>query len=351
MTTPSPSFWTEPQAASEAGCTPVELQEVAEIVSRGWTTSREFRAARFELGDWLVAKYGPTPKTGARSGNETHIDALARRLKRSSQTLRKARTTAERWRDEQRQRVLASPVDVSFTVMHLVTLGNGTRGDFDHDLFDQRVDLLLDTMAAAEENDVLEVTEADYLKAVRKAAPPSRRPGAQTERKAIVSTLQQFEAHQPEARTAVLSAVKADEEATRTVAAAYLMRRPELARAVLREDPDLAEAAAHEAAADPASRSDAEPGEDVFRELVQILGAGRPSDDLLLAEWREDFTKIVNRFSTCVTEWFPADTVAAKADDDLVKVVTYLADEVAQWAQTIISSRKPGLRLVESTTA
>jgi hypothetical protein len=89
----------------------------------------------------------------------------------------------------------------------------------------------------------------------------------------------------------------------------------------------------------------------MFHELVQVLGGGKPSDDLLLAEWREDFAKAMGRFSDFVSTWYPADSVADKADDDLVQVVTYLAEEVAQWAKTIIDSRKPGLRLVGSTTA
>jgi hypothetical protein len=243
-------------------------------------------------------------------------------------------------------------VYVSFSLLYQVAQ-SAEHGTFDQESFDERVEVLLGLMAEAEKNGVLEVTETAYLKAVRKALKPSRLV-AQTADKALTTTVQQFEARRPEVRSAVLDAVKADEDATRAVAAAYLLHRPQLARAVLREDPDLIEAAASEAAAaqDPTSTSpDAETDEHIFRELVQVLGAAKPSDDLLLAEWREDFTKAINRLSAFVTDWYPADVVAARADDDLIKLVDYLAHEVTQWAQTITTARKPGLRLVGSTTA
>ncbi|MFJ4329153.1 hypothetical protein ACIP3A_39420 [Streptomyces tricolor] len=242
---------------------------------------------------------------------------------------------------------------MSFTVLHQVALSN-EQGVFDQDQFDERTDLLLSLMAQAQENDVLEVTETDYLKAARKAIRPSRRPGVRAEHRALTATVQQFQAHRPEVRTAVIDAVKADDDATKSVAAAYLMRRPALARAVLREDPDLVGVAAQEAAeqgTNPEAEG-TEPGEAVFRELVQVLGGNRPSDELLLAEWREDFARAISRFNTFVTDWYPADKVAANADDHLLKLVTYLADDVAQWAAAITNLRKPGgLRLVESTTA
>ncbi|WP_217212918.1 hypothetical protein [Streptomyces sp. AC550_RSS872] len=242
---------------------------------------------------------------------------------------------------------------VSFTTMYQVALSS-EHGAFDQEQFEEKVGVLLGLMSLAEQDDILEVTEADYLKAVRKAIPPSRRPGAQAERKAVVTAVHQFEACQPDVREAILGAVKADEDATRAVAAAYLVQRPELARAVLRSDPDLLQAAAHEAAQhDPGTEApDTEPGEAVFRELVQVLGGNRPSDELLLAEWRQDFARAIGRFNAFVTDWYPGDKVATNADNDLLRLVTYLADDVAQWAATITNARTPGgLRLVESTTA
>ncbi|MEU9157805.1 hypothetical protein AB0D59_46575 [Streptomyces sp. NPDC048417] len=355
MTTPSPSIWTEPQAdtADEAGCTPAEFDEIERIVTRGSTTGREFRDTRFAVGDWLVAKYGPPGKPGSRYATEAQLDVLSARLKLSPHTLRKCRLLAHRWKPQQRQPVLDSPVHVSFTTMFQVALSS-EHGEFDQEQFNEKVEVLLGLMDLAAQHDILEVTETDYLKAVRKAVPPSRRPGAQSEHKAVVTTVTQFEARQPDVRDAVLGAVKADEDATRSVAAAYLMRRPELARAVLREDPELAEAAAQEAAlhTPDAEEADGESGEQVFRELVQVLGGARPSDELLLAEWRQDFARAVGRFNAFVTDWYPADKVAVNADADIVRLVTYLADDVARWAATITDSRTPGgLRLVESTTA
>jgi hypothetical protein len=278
MTTPSTSYWTEPQAADEAGCTLAEFEEIERIVTRSSTTGREFRAARFAAGDWTLAKFGPPPKTGSRYGTEAQLDALAARLRLSPHTLRKCRLVAHRWRPPQRQPVLDSPVYASFTTMYQVALSSDP-GVFDQEQFKERAGILLELMAEAEKRGVLEVTETDYLKAIRKALPPSRRPGAESERKAVVTTVHQFEARQPEVRTAILDAVKADQEATRTVAAAYLMRRPELARAVLREDPDLIQAAAQEAAAPrpDADTADTEPGEAILRELVQVLGGGWPN--------------------------------------------------------------------------
>ncbi|CAM5651231.1 hypothetical protein [Streptomyces griseorubiginosus] len=351
MTTPSPSFWTKPQA-DEAGCTPAEFEEIVRIVTRGSTTGREFRATRFAVGDWLVAKYGPPAKPGSRYVTEAQLDVLTARLEWSPHTLRKCRLLAHRWKPQQRQPVLDSKVYVSFTTLYQVVLGGGP-GDFDQEQFAEKVAVLRGLMDLAEQNDVLEVTEADYLRAVRKAIPPSRRPGAQSERKALTTTVHQFEAHQPEVREAILGAVRADDDATRAVTAAYLVQRPALARAVLREDPELLQATAHAAALHEADEaSDEEPGEAVFRELVQVLGGTRPSDELLLAEWRQDFARAVGRFNAFVTDWYPADKVAADADDDLVRLVTYLADDVAQWAATITHARRPGgLRLVESTTA
>ncbi|MFE8926425.1 hypothetical protein [Streptomyces rochei] len=353
MNTPSTSIWTEPHAADDAGCTPAEFEEIERIVSRGSTTGREFRATRFAVGDWLLAKFGPPAKAGSRYATEAQLDALTARLKLSPHTLRKCRLVAHRWRPEQRRPVLDSPVYVSFTTMYQVALSSGP-GDFDPEQFEEKVAVLLSLMAQAEQDDVLEVTETDYLKAVRKAIPPSRRPGAQSERRAVVTAVSQFEAHQPEVREAIVGAVKSDEDATRAVAASYLAQRPALARAVLREDPDLIQAVAQEAAlpAPGAEAPDAEPGEIVFRELVQVLGGNRPSDELLLAEWRQDFAQAVGRFTAFVTDWYPADKVAANADDDLLRLVAHLAEDVAQWAATITNARKPGgLRLVESTTA
>lgn len=349
-TTPT-SYWTEPRTVDETGCTAAEFEEIEQIVTRASTSGRGFRAARLAAGDWILSKYGPPAKAGSRHGVEAELGALAGQLKLSLHTLYKCRLVAMRWRPELRSPVLASPVYVSFTTLFQVALSS-SHNTFDQELFEERIAVLQALIIAAEQNDVLEVTENDYLQALRKAIPPSRRPGAQSERKAVTSTVHQFEARQPEVREAILGAVKADQEATRTVAAAYLLQRPALARAVLREDPELVEAAAHEALTqDQSTAPDAEPGEDVFRELVQVLGAGRPSDDLLLAEWREDFTRTVRRFNTFITDWYPADAVTAKADDDLVRLVTYLAEDVDQWATTIIDSRKPGLRLLESTTA
>ncbi|MBT1093539.1 hypothetical protein [Streptomyces sp. Tu102] len=353
MTTPSTSFWTEPQATDEAGCTPPEFEEIERIVTRGSTTGREFRATRFAVGDWLLAKYGPPSKPGSVYATEAQLDALTARLKLSPNTLRKCRLLAHRWKPQHRQPVLDSKVYVSFTTMYQVALSSEP-GAFDQEQFEEKVEVLLGLMALAEQHDVLEVTEPDYLKAMRKAIRPSRRPGAESERRAVVTAVHQFEAQQPEVREAILGAVKADEDATRAVAIGYLAQRPSLARAVMREDPDLIEAVAQEVAQhEPAAgASDAEPGEAVFRELVQVLGGARPSDELLLAEWRQDFARAISRFNAFVADWYPADKVAANADDDLLRLVTYLADDVAQWAATITNARTPGgLRLVESTTA
>ncbi|MFE4698721.1 hypothetical protein ACFRIC_16805 [Streptomyces sp. NPDC056738] len=353
MTTPSTSYWTEPQTADEAGCTPSEFEEIERIVTRGTTTGRAFRATRFAVGDWLLAKFGPPAKAGSRYATEAQLDALTARLKLSPQTLRKCRLLAHRWTPQHRGPVLDSKVYVSFTTLHQVALSTEP-GVFDPEQFEEKVSILQGLMALAEEHDILEVTESDYLKAVRKAIPPSRRPGIQAGRNAVVAAVNQFEANQPEVREAILGAVKADADATRTITAAYLVQRPELARAVLREDPDLIPAAAQEAAHQAAGGDalEAEPGEAVFRELVQVLGGNRPSEELLLAEWRQDFARAVGRFNAFVTDWYPADRVIASADDDLLRLVAFLADDVAQWAAAITNARKPGgLRLVESTTA
>ncbi|MER6442193.1 hypothetical protein ABT275_38550 [Streptomyces sp. NPDC001185] len=353
MTTPSTRYWTEPQTADEAGCTPSEFEEIERIVTRGSTTGREFRATRFAVGDWLLVKFGPPAKAGSHYATETQLDALTVRLKLSPQTLRKCRLLAHRWKPQLRQPVLDSKVYVSFTTLHQVAL-SAEPGAFDQKQFEEKVGILQGLMALAEEHDILEVTESDYLKAVRKAVPPSRRPGAQADRNAVVAAVHQFETNQPEVREAILGAVKADADATRAITAAYLVQRPALARAVLREDPDLIPAAAQEAARHDsgADTPEAEPGDAVFRELVQVLGGSRPSEELLLAEWRQDFARAVGRFNDFVTDWYPADKVAANADDDLLRLVTFLADDVAQWAATITNARKPGgLRLVESTTA
>ncbi|MFJ6898195.1 hypothetical protein [Streptomyces hokutonensis] len=352
MTTPSP-FWTEPHATDEAGCTPPEFEEIERIVNRGSTTGREFRATRFAVGDWLLAKYGPPSKPGSRYTAEAQLDVLTVRLKLSPHTLRKCRLLAYRWKPQQRQPVLDSKVYVSFTTMFQVALSS-EQGAFDQVQFEEKVGVLLGLMALAEEHDILEVTETDYLKAVRKAIRPSRRPGAESERRAVITAVHQFEAHQPEVREAILGAVKADEEATRAVAVGYLAQRPALARAVLREDPDLIQAVAQEAALHnpDTGAPDADPGDAVFREFVQVLGGNRPSDELLLAEWRQDFARAIGRFNAFVADWYPADKVAVNADDDLLQLVTYLADDVAQWAASVTNARRPGgLRLVESTTA
>ncbi|MFD7667737.1 MULTISPECIES: hypothetical protein [Streptomyces] len=265
--------------------------------------------------------------------------------------MRRWRMVAHRWRPERRPPVFDASVFASFTLVHQVSLSS-VQGVFDQAEFDAKVGVLLDLMAQAEQNNITEVTETDYLRAVRKAIRPSRQPGARVGHKALTTTVQHFEARRPEVRTAVLDAVKADEDATKTVAAAYLMQRPDLARAVLREDPELMEAAAQEAATHGTSASaGADRGEAVFRELLQVMGGNRPSDELRLAEWREDFAKTISRINAFVTDWYPADKVAANADDDLLKLITYLADDVAQWAAAILNSRKPGLRLLESTTA
>ncbi|MGW1597001.1 hypothetical protein [Streptomyces sp. NPDC002343] len=353
MSTTSKPYWTEPGATGDTGCSTAEFEEIEHIVTRSSTTGREYRNACIAVGDWLLAKYGPAPRPGSRYGSESQLDALATRLHKSPSTVRKWRLVAHRWRPQQRPPVFDSPVYVSFTVLYQVALSS-EQGVFDQEQFDERADLLLSLMDQAQENDVLEVTETDYLKAARKAIRPSRRPGARAEHRALTATVQQFQAHRPEVRTAVLDAVKADDDATKSVAAAYLMRRPALARAVLREDPDLVEVAAQEAAGQGThpEAEETEPGEAVFRELVQVLGGNRPSDELLLAEWREDFARAVSRFNTFVTDWYPADKVAANADDHLLKLVAYLADDVAQWAAAITNLRTPGgLRLVESTTA
>ncbi|MFF5435147.1 hypothetical protein ACFY5K_34690 [Streptomyces griseofuscus] len=351
MSTTSTPYWTEPRVADQTGCTAAEFEEIDHIITLSSTTGRESRDARIAVGDWLLAKYGPSPKAGSRYGTESQLDELADRLHKSVHTLRKWRLVAHRWRQERRPPVFDSPVYVSFTLLHQVALSS-EQGSFDQEEFDAKVQVLLDLMTQAEQNDILEITEVDYLKAVRKAIRPSRQPAARAEHKALTTTVQHFEARSPEVRTAVLDAVKADDDAAKSVAAAYLMRRPDLARAVLREDPELVEAAAREAATHNASAShDPDGAETVFRELVQVLGGNRPSDELLLAEWREDFAKAITRINAFVTDWYPAEKVVANADDDLLKLVTYLADDVAQWAAAITNSRMPGLRLVESTTA
>ncbi|MER7983413.1 hypothetical protein [Streptomyces sp. NPDC095817] len=353
MTTPSTPFWTGSQSDDEAGCTPPEFEEIESIVARGSTTGREFRATRFAVGDWLLVKYGPPATAGSRYATETQLDALSARLKLSPPTLRKCRMVAHRWTPQLRSPVLESRVYISFTTLHQIALSTEP-GAFDREQFEEKIGILWGLMALAEEHGILEVTESDYLKAVRKAVPPSRRPGAQAERKAVTTAVNQFEANQPEVREAILGAVRADTDATRAITAAYLVQRPALARAVLREDPDLIPAAALEAAHQDSGSGDpeGEPGDAVFRELVQVLGGSRPSEELLLAEWRQDFASAVGRFNAFVTDWYPADKVAANADDDLLRLVTFLADDVAQWAATITNARKPGgLRLVESSSA
>ncbi|GGZ21863.1 hypothetical protein GCM10010300_76970 [Streptomyces olivaceoviridis] len=352
MSTTPRQYWTEPDTTDETGCTTAEFAEIEHMVSRSSTTGRESRASRIAVGDWLLAKYGSAAKADSRYQSDAQLDALAARLHKAPYTLRRWRLVAHRWQPQRRPPVFDSPVYVSFSLLYQVAQSS-EHGTFDQESFDERVEVLLDLMAGAEKNGVLEVTETAYLRAIRKALKPSRLVPP-TAHKALTTTVQQFEARRPEVRSAVLDAVKADEDATRAVAAAYLLHRPKLARAVLREDPDLIQAAASEAAAaqDPTDASPGgETGEHIFRELVQVLGGAKPSDDLLLAEWREDFAKAINRFSAFVTDWYPADAVATRADDDLIKLVDYLAHEVTQWAQTITTVRKPGLRLVGSTIA
>ncbi len=94
--------------------------------------------------------------------------------------------------------------------MYQVALSSGP-GGFDQEQFDEKAAVLLGLMARAEQHDILEVTETDYLKAVRKTI-PLRRPGAQSERKAVVAAVNQFEAHQPEVHEAIFGAVKSDED-------------------------------------------------------------------------------------------------------------------------------------------
>ncbi|GAA1333534.1 hypothetical protein GCM10009647_074760 [Streptomyces sanglieri] len=347
----SESHWDEPQASTrETGCTDAEMEEINALLDASFTTGREFRAGMFAVGDWLNKKFGPLGRQGNRVGADSLLEALAAAVGRSPQTLRKWRMTACRWRPEQRDKVLSSPVYAPFTVMHHVALNDGKPGEFDQERFDAKVEILLQVMNCAQDQQLWEVTETDYLKAVRKAIPPSRQAGAQAANRALAATAHHFEARRPETRAAVLDLVRADEDATRAIAASYLMQRPGLARAVLREDPELAESAAQEAAG-RASDESSGTVEDTFNELVQVLGGGQPSDDLLLAEWREDFARVLGRFRSMVTTWYPAETVTAKADDNLLALVAHLQGDVDQWARAITESRKPGLRLVESTTA
>ncbi|MGW2393910.1 hypothetical protein ACWCYK_31130 [Streptomyces lydicamycinicus] len=333
---------------SDTGLTAEELEDLQRIVSDGQVNRRTFRASRFQVGDTLVAKLGP-PVVG-KGTNSDVLEVIAKELHLTPGTLRRCRMMAHRWRPHQRQPVLDHQVYVPVTVMHLVALGDSATTGFDQEAFDRKVRILLDAMAAAAAAEVLEVTETDYLKALRKAPSPSRQPGAQSEHKAVVSTVHQFQAQRPEARAAILGAVKADEEAKRSIAAAYLMERPALARAVLREEPDLATLAAQEVreAGQKLSREDQDAA--TLHELVQVLGGDKPSDELLLAEWHEDFANALTRFSRFIHDWYPADTVADKADEDLIQVITHLSRDVAKWAATITDSRKPGLRLVGSQT-
>ncbi|MET9373950.1 hypothetical protein ABZX98_07345 [Streptomyces sp. NPDC002992] len=350
MPTSPSSFWTPP--AEDTGCTPEEYAQLEQLVAQASTNGREFREGRFAVGDWLVEKFGPPSNHGPRKRVEAQLESLSERLGLSPTTLRKCRLLAHRWRPEQRDPILASPVYVSFTVMYQVALSS-EQGVFDREVFETRVGVLREVMAEASKRNRQEVTEPDYLKAVRKALPPSRRPGAASERKAVVTTVHQFEARQPEVRAAVLEAVRSDTDAARSIAASYFMQRPALARAVIREDPDLAELAAQEASQrrQAGQGPEVDPAQEMLHELVQILGGGQPNEDLLLAEWRADFTRAIDRFSNFVTSWYPADVVTSRADEDVVQLVSYLADEVATWAKTITDSRKPGLRLVGSTTA
>ncbi|MFF3699053.1 hypothetical protein [Streptomyces sp. NPDC002221] len=345
---PSTSVWTEPAVLTATGCTDIQLAEFDQLAAASTTNGREFRASRVAVGDFLNALFGAPGNSGARAlAVDAHVRALAERRHLAPWTLRKARMVAHRWQGDLREKVLGSPVYVSFSVLHLAAQGDSAAGDFDPELFARKSQALLTAMQEAEAANVFEVSETDFLKALRKAPGASRKADVQRQRRAITETVHGFENRHPEARAAVLGAVKADRDATRAIAASYLMERPALARAVLREEPELAAVAAAERAPHPDNAGVREQEDaTMLHELVQVLGGGKPSDDLLLAEWREDFAQALGRFSSFISSWYPADEVTEKADDDLVKVVEFLSRDVSEWAMAISESRKPGLRLV-----
>ncbi|NGO75202.1 hypothetical protein G6045_05815 [Streptomyces sp. YC504] len=343
------STWTEPAAIADTGCTEEELQEFGRLALRSTSNGRDFRASRFEVGGWLNAKFGPPSRSGARNPHaEEHLTALAEHQKLSLRTLHRCRMVEHRWAPELRQQVFDSCVYVSFSVMLLVAQGEGASAVFDPAVFAHKSTVLLRVMKELEQAGVLEATESDFLKALRADPLPGRTLETPRQSKAVTQVVHQFASHQPEARAAVLDAVRSDTEAKRSIAASYLLERPALARAVLREEPELAELAAQQAAVQhrDGSESTSEAEQATFHEFVQVLGGAKPSDDLLLAEWREDFATALGRFSKFVSSWYPAESVVDKADDELLTLIAYLAQDVTAWAQNISDARKPGLRLV-----
>ncbi|MFE3584143.1 hypothetical protein [Streptomyces vinaceus] len=343
----SEDFWTEPDAPSRSGCTPAELDEIRTLTSTSITSAVEARRMRFVVGDWLHAKYGTAGL--ASKDNLPQIAALAEELGLSVARLSRSRLVACRWQGEVRQRVLNSPVFVCFTVLYIAASGTvRTTGEAADQEFGRRAEALFTAMEAAQASGIMEVTEPVYLKAVAQAQVPSRQPGAEASQRAAARTLLAYE-NQPEVREAVLEKVKADSEAQRAVAASYVMSRPGLARAVLREDPDLAEVAARQTAqARPAGESPGGHDLDTLHDLVQLMGHPAPSPELELCEWREDFSHALARLQKFFAEWYPAAVVGDRVDEHLVHEVATLQTDVAHWASTIATMRGSGLRLVGS---
>ncbi|MEV0992652.1 hypothetical protein [Streptomyces sp. NPDC049949] len=343
----SDDFWTEPDVPSRSGCTPTELVEIRSLTSTSLTSAVESRRMRFVVGDWLLAKYG---KAGlASKDNLPQIAALAEELGLSVTRLSRSRLVACRWQGEARRRVLDSPVFVCFTVLYLAAAGTvRTPGEAADLEFGRRAGALFTAMDAVQAGGVMEVTEPVYLKAVAQAQVPSRQPGAEASQRAAARTLLAYE-NQPEVREAVLEKVKADADAQRAIAASYVMSRPGLARAVLREDPDLAEVAARQTAqARPDGENPSGHDLDALHDLVQLMGQPAPSPELELCEWREDFSHALTRLQKFFAEWYPAAVVGDRIDEHLAHTVAALHSDVADWASTITTMRGSGLRLVGS---
>jgi hypothetical protein len=338
------SVWTEPAALAPASCTAEQLLEFEELASASATDARAFRASRIAMGDWLNARFGP-PGTRPTHRGEESIAELAQHAGLSTATLQRCRRVAHRWRGAARARVLESPVYVPFSV--LLIAGQSSTDAFDEEEFHRRAEVLFRAMSDAEAGGVLEVTEPMLLRALKQNAETVDR--APRKSASIAKAVHHFTQGEPQAREQIINAVRDDTDAQRSVAAAYLMSRPALARAVLREEPELAALAAQEAR--QTGQPAADPDVAVLHELVQVLGATVPDDELTLAEWREDFARALGRFNQFVHDWYPADAVTQRADEALADLVARLAHDVTAWAADITAAHSPGLRLVGRTTS
>ncbi|MEW2412630.1 hypothetical protein AB0953_02700 [Streptomyces sp. NPDC046866] len=344
-------FWTA-NPADDTGCTDAELEEIQALLAREQGGAREARAAFFDLGDWLLEKYGP-PESGKRDRNDEKLSALADRKGVDVFTLQKRRQAAYRWSGvhaEARVKVLQHPVFAAQAVMLAAVRVDGHKDLVDISMCEPKINWLLRVLDIAHSAGRREITEAHFLRSLGKEVRPSHQPGVQNAKRVVNRAVKQY-AERPEVRAAVLESVKADEEARRAVVAAYVLDRPALAQAVIREDPELAQVASEEFAARQDNGTPASDGPNyetraLLQEIVEGLGGGKPSPATELAGWQNDFVQAITRVRTLVESSYPAQVVIAKSDHDLIDVIESVAEDFNTWVQAITESRKPGLRVV-----